>query len=424
MRTATRVLGVASALALTAGLSAAQNSNDATFTNGGDVVFFYSDPSSGATSGAVPGDITGDLFWRAHTGANFVNDVDATLAGAPLTLIEHAGAPASASSMEIDGYYENLFDTSFATTPHFYVRAHTDLAAGLPALTPYGNLTAGITVLIGPSGFGTPCTIAPSLCSGGSCAPTGFVNGWIVDIGFGATVGSGIVLTAAGGNGDSFATTWFVTGGMTATGGACGSGDYTMQDVHSTNETQADLGLGINPSGGFQVAGGGLANEGVASMLEASETYRNNIVNVRANTLGAGVEVGPNGGGAMNGRVLSVGGGGSTIGVELRDFAAVGIPNIGIVGASLTPLPNPGVFALGGNLLVLPDGLFNSTSAIWQGPITAQTFDFTAEGAFIGAQLPIPPTASGVTLHIQGARFNLSNFTLNSTNKVTTTLRP
>jgi hypothetical protein len=255
MRTATRVLGAASALALMAGLSAAQNSNDNTLNNNGDVVFFYSDPSSGATSGAVPGDITGDLYWRAHTGANFVNDDEATLAAHPLTFIEHDGAPAGASAMEIDGYYESLFDTDFTTTPNFYVRAHTDLAGTVPALTPYGALTAGITVLIGPSGFGSPCTIAPSLCTAGPCPPPGFVNGWIVDIGFGATVGSGIVITSKGTAADSFATTWFVTGGMTATGGLCAAGDYTMQDVHSTNETQADVAAGINPSGGFQIAG-------------------------------------------------------------------------------------------------------------------------------------------------------------------------
>jgi hypothetical protein len=424
MRTATRVFGAVSALAILAGLSAAQNSNDSNLNNNGDVVFFYSDPSSGATAGAAPADITGDLYWRAYTGGNFVNDVDATLAAAPQTFLEHGGAAAGASAMEIDGYYESLFDTDFTSTPSFYGRAHTDMAGTIPALGPYSAGTAGITVIIGPSGFGTPCTVAPSLCTAGPCPPPGFVNGWIVDIGFGATVGSGIVITAKGAGGDSFATTYFVTGGMTATGGLCGSGDYTMQDVHSTNETQADVASGINPSGGLQLAGGGLVNEGVTSMLEGHETWRNNIINVRAKSPGGAVETGDNGGGAMNGRNLSVGAGGATIGVELRDFAAVGIPNIGIVGASLTGLPNPGVPALGGNLLVLPDGLFNSTSAIWQGPITGFTAVFTAEGAFNGAQLPVPTTAAGALLHIQGARFNLTNFTLNSTNAVTTSVAP
>jgi hypothetical protein len=415
MRTATRVLGVASALALGAGLSAAQNSNDSTFNNGGDVVFFYSDPSSGATSGAVPADITGDLYWRTMAANNFVNDVDAALGG---------------SLMEVDGYYESLFDTDWSTTPHFYARAHTFVftTVTIPDLGPYGAGTDGVTVVVGPSGFGAPCTVAPSICSpattGSVCAAPGFVVGWIVDITFGATVGSGVVITAAGAPGDSMATTWFVTGGMPATGGTCGAGDYAMQDVHSTDETQADIAAGINPSGGFQIAGGGLGNEGVASMAEGHEGWRGNIVNMKGNTAGGGVEVGDNGGGAMNGRNLSVSGGGSTLGVELRDLAGSGSPNIGIVGASLTPLPNPGLPALGGNLLVLPDGLFNSTSAIWQGPVAPVTFVFTAEGAFQGAQLPVPPTATGATLHVQGATFSLITFTVNSTNKVTTFLAP
>jgi len=286
---------------------------------------------------------------------------------------------------------------------------------------------------VGPSGFGAPCTVAPSICSpattGSVCAATGFVVGWIVDITFGATIGSGVVMTAAGvpggaPTGDDMSTIRFVTGGMSASGGTCGAGDYAMQDVHSTDETQADVAGGINPSGGFQLAGGGLANEGVASMTASHEAWRGNIVNVRARSPGGPVEVGDNGGGAMNGRNLAVGGGGAQLGVELRDLAGSGSPNIGIVGASLTALPNPGLPALGGNLLVLPDGLFNSTSAIWQGPVAPIIFVFTAEGAFTGANLPVPPTAGGATLHIQGATFSLVTFTVNSTNKVTTFLAP
>lgn len=415
MRTATRVLGVASALALAAGISTAQNSNNSTFNNGGDIAFLYSDPSSGATSGAVPQDITGDLYWRTHRGANFVNDVDAALGG---------------SLMEIDGYYETLYDTDFTTTPHFYGRAHVFQFVGggaVPDLGPYAAGTDGVTVLVGASGFGAPCTVAPSICSpqttGAVCAAPGFVIGWLVDIGFGPTVGSGVVITASGTGPDDMASVWFVTGGMPGSGGTCGAGDYAVQDVHSTDETQADIGaLGINPSGGFQIAGGGLANEGVNSMAESQETWRGNIVNVRARTTGGAIEIGDNGGGAMNGRQLTVNAGGSTIGVELRDLAGSATANIGIVGASLTPLANPGIPALGGNLLVLPDPVFNSTSAVWQGPVVPVTYTFTAEGAFQSAQLPVPPTAAGANLHIQGATFSLVTFTVNSTNKVQTRL--
>ncbi len=427
MRTTTRVLGVASLLAFTARLSAAQD-NDSNFNNGGDVVFIYSDPSSGATSGAAPADTTGDLYWRSHSGGNFLKDVEAALGGC---------------LMEVSGYYESLYDTDWSTTPSFYVRAHTfEFVAGttIPDLGPYGAGLSGVTVIVGPSGFGPPCTVAPSICSpattGSVCAAPGFVVGYLVDITFGPTVGVGVVITAAGipGGapvGDDMALVYFVHGGMTASAGTCGAGDYDLQDIHSTDETQADVAAGANPSGGFQIAGGGLALEAVSSMAEGHETWNGNIVNVQAATGGSGlgVEIGDNGGGAMNGRNLTVGGGGSTIGVELRDLLGSGSPNIGVVGASLTPLPCPGLFIpppLGpANLLVLPDGLFTSTSALWVGPVAPVVFVFTAEGAFTSIQLPVPATAAGAVLNIQGATVTFGPpTTVTSTNAVTTFLAP
>lgn len=421
MRTATRVLGLASALALVAGTAAAQNSNDSPLNNNGDVVFFYSSPSSGFSSLAFPPDITGDLYWRAHSGAEMMNDVD----------------PLLGSAMEIDGYYESLFDTNWNTSPSFYSRSHGPAlpdSGGLGGLEPAFfqlGLTSETVVLIGPSGFGNPCTIVPSLCSpsGGSCPPPGFVNGYLVDIGLGSSPGSGVVLPADGTSASDMATTYFVTGGMTATGGLCGSGDYDMQDVHSQDETQADTtGNGVNPDGGLQLAGGGPALEAVSSMAEGHETWRGNIINVQANTgTGLGVEVGDNGGGAMNGRRLSVGSGLATIGVELRDLnTAATLPgaNLGIVGASLSSIPNPGFPALGGNLLIFPDGLFNTTSGVWQAGIASATFVFTGEGAATMAQLSIPTTAVGATLHIQGAALSFATLSIDSTNAVTTSLNP
>ena len=121
---AARGLAAALALVLAAAAPAAQWSNDTPFNNGADVAFIYSDPSSGATSGAVPADVTGDLYWRTHSGGNFLNDVDAALGG---------------SLMEVDGYYESLFDTDWSTTPHFYVRAHTfEYTGTVPGLSAYG----------------------------------------------------------------------------------------------------------------------------------------------------------------------------------------------------------------------------------------------------------------------------------------------
>jgi hypothetical protein len=419
MRNATRVLGFASALALVAGTAAAQNSNDSPLNNGGDVVFLYSSPSSGFSSLAFPPDITGDLYFRRHSGAGMMNDVDGLLG----------------SAMEIDGYYESLFDTDWTTTPSFYVRGHGPAlpdGGGLGGLEPdfftTGILT-GTIVLVGPSGFGNPCTIVPSLCSpsGGSCPPAGFVNGYLVDIGFGSTPGSGIVLPADGTAASDMATTYYVTGGMTSSGGTCGLGDYDIQDVHSTNESAADItGNGINPNSGFQVAGSGSIMDATNSMAEGHETWRGNIVNVVANSGGGlGVEVGDNGGGAMNGRYLPVGSGLATIGVELRDLnTAATLPgaNLGIVGAALSAIPNPGFPALGGTLLVFPDGLFNSTSSFWQGPISSGAFVFTTEGSFAGGQLPIPASGVGATLNIQGAALSFLTITVDSTNAVQTKL--
>ncbi|MEM7310099.1 MAG: hypothetical protein AAF682_25715, partial [Planctomycetota bacterium] len=289
-------------------------------------------------------------------------------------------------------------------------------------------LTTETVVLVGPSGFGNPCTVAPSLCSpsGGTCPPPGFVNGYLIDLAFGSTPGTGIVLAADGTSASDTATTWFVTGGMTASGGTCGLGDYDLQDVHSTDETQGDpTGNGINPSGGFQTAASGPVQEGIASMAEANETWRGNIHQFVADTgTGLGAEVGDNGGGAMNGRNLSVGSGVATLGTELRDLAGSAIPNLGICGGSLTELPNPGLPALGGNLLVLPDGLFNSTSGVWQGAVAATSFVFTAEGAFSGIQLAVPTTAAGASIHGQCATFNLTTFSVDSSNQTSLTLLP
>ncbi|MEM7310005.1 MAG: hypothetical protein AAF682_25240, partial [Planctomycetota bacterium] len=157
-------------------LCAQVNSNDTPLNNNGDVVFIYSSPSSGFTSLAFPPDVTGDLYWRAHSGSNMMCDVDAVIG----------------SAMEVDGYYESLFDTDWSTTPSFYSRSHGPAlpdSAGLGGLEPSFfqlGLTTETVVLVGPSGFGNPCTVAPSLCSpsGGTCPPPGFVNGYLIDLAF------------------------------------------------------------------------------------------------------------------------------------------------------------------------------------------------------------------------------------------------
>ncbi len=383
--------------------ASAQSSNDTPLNNGAEALFFFSDPSA-----------AGDLYWRAHTGANMINDVDAGLGG---------------SFMEIDGYYESLYDSNWLTSPLLYTRTHTGMLGLVPDLADPG----AVTVVLGPSGFGPPCTIAPSVCSpataGSLCGPGGTLVGWIIDVGFGATVGSGVVIPASGLPADDIATTYDVPPGMSVfagPAGPCGFGDYSFQATYSTDETQsAVLPGGISGSSGAQAAGGGLINDPVNFMPEQHETWRGNVLNVVAQTDAAtGVELGSNGGGALNGRNLSVLGGTAMLGVEVRDFDATTTPSIAFAGASLTPLANPGLALLGGNLLVLPDAIFNSTSAAWNGPVAPAVFTFTPEGAYASPLLPVPATALGATLYIQGAVFNVVTGLIDSTNRVTVTLGP
>jgi hypothetical protein len=402
MHTAISCTFLAGALAIAA--PAAAQGNGAPLNNGAEAYFTFSDPSIGASTGTNPPDFNGDLWWRAHPGQGFMNDVDAALG----------------SVMEIDGYVELLLDEDWSTSPSFLDRVHgpaVEIAGGLQPsfFSVPGN---EVFVTLGPSGFSSPCTLYPSLCSpsGSTCAPPGSAHGWITDIVFPSTPGSGVVLPADGTAASDMATAWFLQGGWSTTGGACGGGTNETSAVSSVDETQADVtGTGINPSGGFQIAGGGPIQNAVVSMAEAHVTWRGSLVNVVADSgTGLGVEGGV-GGGAMNGRNLSVGSGLATIGVELRDNGAAS-PSVGIVGASTIPLANPGIPMFGGWLGVLPDGVFTATSSVWQGTSTG--------GAMLGAQLPVPATVGGATLYLQGATFSLTGFTADTTNVVRTNLVP
>ncbi len=386
------------------------NSNDVPLNNGGDVMFIFSSPSIGAPSGTVPPDSTGDLYYKVLPGDR---------------LLRHA----TPASVVIDGYYESIFDSNFSTSPDFYDRTHGPAVIGAsstfePAFFQLG-FTSEVTVILGSSGFGNPCTVAPSLCSppGGTCPPPGFVNGFLVDIDFGA---AGIGVPADGTSASDLATTYFLPGGMTATGGACGLGDYTFQDVHSTDESAADvLGTGLNPFGGFQFSGSGPLPESIVSSLEANLTFRNPMLNPIADSgTGFGLEEGDNGGGAANGLLLPVGSGSATLGVEIRSLQSAGVPNLAVAGASLAPLPAPGIDVFGASLLVTPDTAFRITSGVWQGAVLPMTFVFTSEGAFQSAQLPLPSSVAGFDLFLQGFVLDLTSFAGENTNVVRTSLLP
>ncbi len=418
MRCMLRPFAVAVALAATTSLAFAQvDSNNSTLNNGGDVVFLYSSPSSGFTAAANPPDAAGDWYYKVWQGSQSLDHVTAL-----------------GSVMEVDGFYESLFDTFWGTigspassSADFYARTLGPAVASTvnPGILEPGFVQNGFTtetlVIVGNSGFGNPCTVAPSLCSppGSTCPPTGFVNGYLVELNFSSTPGTGVLLPADGTSLSDTALTYFVNGGMTASGGVCGLGDYGLQDVHSTDETQADTAGGLNIDGGFQLGGGGPLAEAVVSVLEANLTFRICIVNLKASTAGGPVEIGDNGGGATNALRLDVSSGLSSVGIEVRHLTTAMVPNIAAAGFSLTRIPNPGVPIFGGqaNLLIVPDGVFNSTVAT--GTMTTTVFVFTSEGVFCGPQFPLPAFLPGLVLHAQGLVIDLSSFFVTSTNVAT-----
>ena len=278
----TRSLLAATGLAACAAITSAQVTNDVTLSNGDDVLFFYSSPTVG-----------GDLYWRALPGDR---------------LLAHQHGPAGDATMELSGFYEDLFDTDWSTSPVFYDR-HVGRALPVPgapcALEPdflQTGVFTGTTVVIGPSGFGSPCTIAPSLCSPGGCGVAGFMPGWVVDLSLGTSPGTGVVLPADGTPASDVAVTYFAPPGMPGSGGACGLGDYVLQSVYSTDETQADDCAGLSSFSGSAVGGAPGVQDPVTDTPTFALGWREPVLNVVADSgTGLGVELGENGGGALNG---------------------------------------------------------------------------------------------------------------------------
>jgi hypothetical protein len=393
------VLAVIAALA-PAGLS--QNSNDTPLSNGGETFVFFSDPSAGTTVGTI-----GDVYWRAYPGDR---------------LLAHAHGPTGETTMEIEGFYEELYDTDWSTTPHFYER-HVGPALPVPgapcALEPAfmqtGDLSTGISVVVGPSGFGTPCTIAPSLCSPGGCGLGGPI-GWIVDINFGSTVGAGIVLPADGTSASDMAVSYLLPAGMPATGGPCGLGDYALQASYSTDESQADDCGGRNAFSGRKLGGAPAVQDPTAETPVFSIAWRDPVLNVVADS-GTGAETGPNGGGALNGLKLDTQGGAASIGIEVRDLAGVG--STAFAWWSTAAGPAPGVFHQGAGLLQRFD---RDMPACFRGTVAPTFFTFVTEGAFASCQRAVPPSATPYDVYWQAVVYDPALGVFHNTNRVRTTL--
>jgi len=383
------------ALLLAGGDATGQSqSNDVPLSNGSEVIYLYSSPSVGFPTGTNPPDVNGDLYWKALPGDG---------------VLRHETA--LGAFVEIDGYFEWIFDTDWTTSPAFYDRSHGRAVPGAsgglePAFFQQGWGPETL-VSIGPSGFGSPCTVAPTLCST-TCISVGY--GYAVDIQLGGSPGSGIVIPADGAAASDHAVTYFVPGGMTASGGLCGLGDYALQDRHSTDETMAGLpdatgpfGATVSPYAGFQLSGSGPIQDGANSITEANVTFRDPMLNVFADSAtGLGVETGHNGGGATNALRMKVTGGSTRLGVEVRSSAHASTPNLTAVGASLLPLASPGIDVLGARLLVQPGTIFDATLNAWNGALTPTTFFFTSEGAYTAPTLPVSPFFAGADLFLQG----------------------
>jgi hypothetical protein len=228
----------------------------------------------------------------------------------------------------------------------------------------------------------------------------------VVDVTFGATPGSGIPIPADQVSGT--AQTLYVPGGMGGAG-ACSVGDFTIQDVHSTDETQADaLGSGLSPFDGFQVAGLGHGPDALANTYTGYTTIREGLVQIVADTgTGQGFEqvtslFGAPIGGALNGVNLNVSSGAAQ--AKALVSCAQCPPGLAFAAASLIPIAPPGVPLLGESLLISPTGPFSATLAIWQAPY--------APPATLLPAVPVPATLAGTQLWIQGGVLEPATFSL------------
>ncbi|MEM7311448.1 MAG: hypothetical protein AAF682_32590 [Planctomycetota bacterium] len=397
------------ALALSAAtpLAAQMGSNDTPLHNGGDTWVFLSSPSVGSDPRLQT---YGDLFWRAFPGDR-------------LTAHENAAG----ATMEIDGFYERLYDTDWSTTPSFYTRMvgpATASPSATCALEPaffQKGLTSEVRIVFGASGFPNPCTVAPSLCSppGGICPPPGFINGYLVDLALGSTPGTGIVLPADGTRGSDFAITYLLEAGMSASGGTCGLGDYDQQAFYSTDETQFDDCGGLNAFSGRKVGAAPRTQDAITDTPALNLTWRDPMLNAIADSGGGlGVEVSDNGGGALNGLKLDTSTGLATIGFEVRDLLSPG--DVAVVWGSKYAGGPPGQSAFGGaSLLVRPT---REIPGCFTGPMLPVAFVFTSERAFATCQIPVQPLPAATDFYWQGLVYDPATDTAANTNRLRTTL--
>lgn len=417
MRSFFRLSAVALAALTAGGLLAAQSGNDNFKTNGGDVVFGYSSPSVGFSTGANPPDFSGDWYWKVYDAASLTT---------------------SSTSSEITGWSISLFDTDWSTAPAFY---DTIFAKGIASTVNPGNIEPdftdpnGVLVSLGVAPFGDPCVINPPLCGGGACAPAGQVVGYAVEVGIGTCTGDGILFTSD--DSTHLTESSFLPGGMLSTTGTgmCGNGDYALMDVHSQDETQADVVPGYSPFGGFNVPGTGLVPEPITEVAEQHIETCSTTLNIR---LGPPVAVpipygtagqGETGVAGVNADLSGTGGAGLPFGYRLFDDVGLtqAVPFALASSCVLVPPAPPGIPILGGNVLLnLADPVV--FIAIRQGPILLDhppgaptAFDNGVYESQNPAQIPISAVGKTVWSQAFSLRFDVFfNLTIEGSNRTKT----
>jgi hypothetical protein len=399
-------------LALVPAAAAAQDHNNLDLHNGGDGIFFYNDPSVGHPPGTFPiPSFDVDFWYRVF----------------PKEVLLHP-----LGTLELTGYTNEYSDTDWVTTPtgvpgvtssmHDMILTPGVLQPGgtiVPALPGPSPLEVDIVGLSVVGLLPNPCPGSP-VCSG-PCPLTGFVSGYVIAVDF---MGAGPVLQVDGLTDWTWST--FVpgvlpatTGGMTLAGGACGIGDFILQDFHSSNvfgagETQAPS-IAVSKYGGFQVGntGAGNWNPDGADEVYAEPLEFGSPIAEPMHDAGAGMSTGL---GALN---PWLGGGANSIAMRYRHasgappFPPSATGELAFFFASTFPLlPRPGISLLDIHIVVnIADPLAGTIAGIWAGFIVNGQGTFQDDATFDSVAIPLPSALAGFSLQVQGFNFDrISDF--------------
>jgi hypothetical protein len=390
--------------ALFAGAAAAQapvflEGNDVQLSAGGTNVWIYNSPSVGGTLGApVTG---GDLAYK----------------GVPqdrTTSIDGLGMGTGVNITELSEIFLGDVDWP-AGAPDFYdmAIAESSAATGLSGdnLVPDFFTTGSVTAIVslGNSGVPHPCVAAPSsTCTNSTQCPP-LVSGYVFDINF----ASGFPALSGGDDSRGNHILTLLPAGMvfgaTSGVGLCGTGDYVFMGAQSIAEAQADYlnGGGVSWCEGFQlgdpagISPTGPLADAPSNMLEISFGLLEGVVEAQITDSGAGTPYGPVRGGASLGVDTSTGT--ATI-APVATFDTSYIGSFCFPAASLSAFP-VGVSVFGANVMITPDGTFNSTFSAWAGTPPLAGVDEDGDGAAdyaetTGIDLGLP-VINGASVYLQ-----------------------